>query len=118
VNVGEVFAHEIIAEFRRLIVKSAGPAINSSPNLCEKGKAVGELTALTKVCPRLRLNQTAIKLSEEIARQQSSIACQNQAATSLRLRLETMSAIEVAATCERALLRIQAGNADFLETIN
>ena len=118
-NAGEIFAHEIIAEFRQLIVKSAmTPTTTSVPSLCERGEAVGELIALTRSCPRLRLSQTAVRQSNEIAQQKLALDCQNKTATALRLKLEAMPTSEIAETCERAQLRIQAGTIDFLEVAN
>lgn len=114
---GEVFAHQIIGELRRLIVKSAtSQPINAPPTMCEKAEALAELTALTKTCPRLRLSRTAAKLAEEVAQQPAGVVdCQNKAATSLRLRLEGASASERAEICERAARRIQLGQTEFLE---
>lgn len=118
-NAGAVFAHEIIAEIRRLIVNSATrQATNSPPTMCEKGEAVGKLTTLARACPRLRLSGAAVKLSKEVAQQQSGVDCQNKAATNLKARLDAMSASEIVETCERAQLHIQTGTTDFLEMAN
>lgn len=115
----EVFAQEIIAGLRRLIVKSSTIRTENTPQtICEKGEAVGELIALTRACPRLRLSEAAMKLSNEIAQQQTGLDCRNKAASNLKVRLDTMSASEIAETCERAQLRTQAGTTDFLEMAN
>jgi hypothetical protein len=113
---GEVFAHQIIGDFRRLIVKSATSQPTNAPlTMCEKGEALGKLTVLTKTCPRLRLSQSAAKLAEEVSQQPAGVDCQSKAAGNIKARLDALSANEVADVCERAAKRLQTDGVDFLE---
>ena len=119
ISAGEVSAHEIIAELRRLIIKSATSKItNTVPSICEKGEVVGVLVALSRMCPRLRLSQPAIKLSEEVAQQKLGIECQTKAATNLQSRLEAMSSSDLTGICDRAGVRIQTNKTEFFEFAN
>jgi hypothetical protein len=116
---GELSAPEIIGQLRKLIVESAtSKGNNDQPTICDKGVSAGELIALTAACPRLRLAPSAVALSKEVAREQFGMECQSRAAASLRSKLQAMTASETADMCERARLRVQAGESQFLELTN
>lgn len=96
---GEIWAQEIIAEFRHRILASA-TASDGSQTVCAQGKELGEMVVFTELCPHLDLGDGPKKSLEEIARNDEGTSCQRSAASEFRNKLKELSGKDVIKICE------------------
>jgi hypothetical protein len=109
-NAGEVWPHQIIAEFRRLIVESAASAGGVQPSVCDQGRQIGEMVVVAQFCPRLRVSPLAQKAAEEVARQANGVACRDNAAVARKTALDAMPIGEITKMCESVEQHVRSGN--------
>ncbi|WP_144061183.1 hypothetical protein [Hyphomicrobium denitrificans] len=107
---GEVWAQEIIGEFRRQIIHSASqPAVVSAPTDCERARAVGVLTAVVAQCPGLRLSQTAQAVADALEGRQGASDCLTTSRDKLKGEFGRKPANEIARICGSLERQVQAG---------
>lgn len=106
---GEVWIHEIIGEFRRLIVHASRTPEqeHSAQSRCRRGTALGELVAVTRLCERLRLSASLQVLANELGKDEIAREC--QAAALADVIANTPHAPETVKGCEAAEAQVRAG---------
>lgn len=95
-NTGEIRTHELIAEFRRLILASAETPESSTPTVCDKDAAIGALEAVTRSCPRLRLSETA---KATLLDQRADGVCRRKAESDVAMQLNLMQNSKITNVC-------------------
>lgn len=110
----ELFAQEVIGEWRRLIVTSVTQP-DAAEVTCARLAAIQEITALVKACPGLRLKSAAATAFGQVSTQAAPPACKDVSAGDFGTALGAMNESEKAQLCARTEARAREGTSEFLE---
>lgn len=114
-NSGELWAQEIIAEWRKLIVQSTESPARGTVTLCDRANAIGVLVAIQGTCSHLRFSKPISVALDELSSDQTLRTCKEEAAGKAYAALRAKSVNEITTICNQVNGRIRAGEMSALE---
>ena len=108
---GEIWAAEIIGEFRRFIIRSAATpgAPGEAATICGRRAEIGMLKALAQACPSLRLSRELEDSVREFSRQPTGFDCEERTMASIRSKLASHTPSNVKRLCKLLEQNVREG---------
>lgn len=106
-TIGEVRAYEVIAEFRRSVLRSAEKPATPTP--CEKGEVVGVLKSITEICTKLNLSQSVLASVDGSQANVGIDQCMNTSSATFKQQVSTLGGDARRNFCDQMVSQTRSG---------